>query len=102
MKQVDLEVVRCNDSHKSDLHSWLFCFVFLPVGNLDVDCVGAWSSCDDYTCTETYTITTPQNNYGQACAAYDGSIRVCDDDSGCSNTAKNKMLQNFFHYRNFG
>lgn len=48
-----------------------------------VDCVGNWGSCEGpcgSTGTQTYTITTPAQNGGAACAFADGATRTCDTD----------------------
>jgi len=48
--------------------------------------VGSWGACsDDYTCEETYSISTQAANGGTSCPAAGAASQYCSDDYGCSN-----------------
>ena len=48
--------------------------------------MGSWGACsDDYTCEQTYSISTLAANGGTSCPVDDGDTQYCSNDSGCSN-----------------
>jgi hypothetical protein len=50
-------------------------------GVADVDCVGAWSTCDA-SCQKLYSVSTQQSGVGAACAAAAGATATCTAGEG--------------------